>query len=193
MTEHRATKPPLSSGRIRTPAGGAKLPDAIYNLRWVAKIRSRCIVDENGCWLWQGHVRANGYGDANYRARNVMVHRKIFELLNGIKLERLEYVCHRCDVKHCCNPQHLWKGNNGLNKKDETSKGKNFWANKMYCPKGHPYTPENTAYHECRPGVISRSCLECARERNRRRYHDNRDLMLQRRRERRQKKSESAS
>lgn len=88
-------------------------------------------------------------------------------LRHRVVLDRLQYVCHSCDVKLCCNPRHLWLGNNGLNKKDETSKGKNFWANRTHCPRGHEYNEANTYVREIRPGVISRNCKLCGRIRQR--------------------------
>lgn len=152
---------PVNSFEMRVVAVG--MTQAQYDQWWMARVKSRCIVTETGCWLWQGTRWNNGYGMSTYRSKSVTLHRKMFEVAKGVKLGRWEYACHSCDVKLCCNPDHVWKGNNALNKKDETAKGKNYWANRTHCPKGHEYTPENTYVHECRPGVFSRGCKACMR------------------------------
>lgn len=135
--------------------------DVAYRAAWLAKVKGRVQIDANDCWIWQGPLATNGYGQVTYKGRTRILSRCMYQVWHGVKLARLQYVCHSCDVKRCCNPAHLWVGNNGLNKKDETAKGKNYWANRTHCPRGHEYTQENTYVHEVRPGVFSRNCKAC--------------------------------
>lgn len=144
-----------------------KLPDDVYNALWLDRIRRRTIIDANGCHLWQGCLTLKGYGQTTYRGRGIMVHRQVYKLVHKTELAEEEFICHSCDVKNCWNPDHTWLGDNGLNKKDETSKGTNFWAKKTHCPLGHAYTPENVFLHESKPGVMSRNCKTCMRGRMR--------------------------
>ena len=60
------------------------------------------VVDENGCWIWQGCKTSKGYG----HRRGQLVHRAMFELHHR-KLRKGEQVHHRCEVKLCVNPEHL--------------------------------------------------------------------------------------
>jgi hypothetical protein len=62
---------------------------------------------ENGCWIWQGHINKKGYGriklsEHSYRA----AHRAAYELWVAPIPEGLQ-VLHVCGNSTCCNPDHL--------------------------------------------------------------------------------------
>jgi hypothetical protein len=64
----------------------------------------------NGCWLWTGYLKANGYatfypGGGRHIAK-VYVHRFAYEATRGRIPEGFE-VDHLCHVRHCVNPTHL--------------------------------------------------------------------------------------
>lgn len=153
--------------RSREPTSrkGHRIPDATYNANWLARIKAKTVVSERGCWLYQGYLHTRGYGQDAYRGKSVKVHRKTYELIHGVTLTRDQYVCHSCDVKRCCNPDHLWLGDTSSNMLDFVVKGKHYWRNKTHCPKGHEYTPENTYVRPASAGqrAGSRACRECTR------------------------------
>ena len=72
------------------------------------KIKSRILINENGCWEWSRALDTSGYGLVylNKDKRLEKVHRVMFELHNG-QIDKALVVCHNCNNRKCCNPEHL--------------------------------------------------------------------------------------
>lgn len=117
----------------------------------------------SGCWIWTGALDSGGYGRFLLNGRVDGAHRASFLLMES-HIPNGMYVCHRCDVKLCVNPSHLFLGTPTDNVRDMVNKGRqNIWQKRItHCPQGHEYTPANTSIYERK-----RQCKEC--ERNRRR------------------------
>lgn len=86
----------------------------------------------SGCWLWLGHLNARtGYGLFRLTADTldlaVGAHRAAYTLLKG-DIGAL-HVCHRCDVRSCVNPDHLFLGTAQDNHDDASRKGRLKWKN----------------------------------------------------------------
>lgn len=129
----------------------------------------------DGCWEWLGNIGPDGYS----RFSGVgPAHRFAYELLIGPIPEgyELDHLCHSmdstclggydCPHRRCVNPAHLepvTKQENGRRSLSPFAVN----ARKDECPRGHPYTEENTWVYRG-----SRYCRECrrveARERKRR-------------------------
>ena len=78
-----------------------------------------------GCWLWTGAIdQRTGYGRLQYQGRQVTAHRLAFELATGAPPPAELYVCHSCDTRLCCRPDHLWLGSAAENTRDAVSKGR---------------------------------------------------------------------
>lgn len=92
-----------------------------------ARIAARIIVDNySGCWLWQGAKIRNGYGviSCSPRGKSRLVHRAAYIYCRGM-IEKNLCVLHRCDVRHCVNPDHLFIGTYQDNARDRNAKGRN--------------------------------------------------------------------
>lgn len=76
------------------------------------------------CWLWTATINRFGYGYFD----NLRAHRVAWVLAYGEIPTGEGYhgtcVLHRCDVRTCVNPQHLFLGSNSANMTDMVNKGR---------------------------------------------------------------------
>lgn len=91
-------------------------------------------VPESGCWLWTGKTNRNGYGEVRKNDRLIPAHRMSWMLYRG-DIPASLYALHRCDVRCCVNPEHLFLGTNDDNMKDMASKGRSTHGIKNWCTK----------------------------------------------------------
>jgi hypothetical protein len=78
----------------------------------------------DGCWMWQGNVGpSHGYGTIKFENKMYMAHRASYEQHCGDIPEGL-LVCHKCDVRTCINPDHLFLGTHSDNNWDCADKGR---------------------------------------------------------------------
>jgi len=100
--------------------GSANTPPADRFARYVFP------VTECGCWIWTGalHVR-DGYGVFSTLDPKMVwgAHRYAWQLRNGPIPDGM-HVLHRCDVRCCVNPDHLFLGTHADNMRDKVSKNR---------------------------------------------------------------------
>jgi hypothetical protein len=82
----------------------------------------------DGCWIFTGSTDTGGYGRLYTHSvgRTVFLdgaHRISYELHIG-PIPDGAHVLHRCDVKPCCNPAHLFLGDHAANMRDMSKKGR---------------------------------------------------------------------
>lgn len=74
------------------------------------RISSMCIpVTESGCHLWTANIGKDGYGKIKVNGKTVRAHRMTWQLANG-EIPSDALILHKCDVKSCVNPDHLYAG-----------------------------------------------------------------------------------
>lgn len=74
----------------------------------------------NGCWEWTGG-KTDGYG--HYGSPGWHTHRLSWILING-NIPFGLMICHHCDNRCCCNPEHLYLGTDETNAQDMVMRGR---------------------------------------------------------------------
>lgn len=97
----------------------------------IADLESRMIPEPNsGCWLWLGAAtQSHGgclYGHRILNGKKWKVHRLMWVLCKG-EIPPGLFVCHKCDVGLCINPDHLFLGTAADNNKDRRRKKRDHW------------------------------------------------------------------
>lgn len=84
-------------------------------------------LDKSGdCWIWKKCKTKSQYGRAIYGGLGYPAHRLAYILAKG-PIPKGLFVCHKCDVPACCNPEHLFLGTTKDNIRDMISKGRAAW------------------------------------------------------------------
>lgn len=96
-------------------------------------------INENDCWIWNKAKRA-GYGVLNVNKKLISAHRYSYTLYKGEITEGL-IICHKCDVKECVNPDHLFMGTFQDNALDAVRKGR------MKIPIGHRFSNNSVPFN----------------------------------------------
>lgn len=77
----------------------------------LGSIFDSCVTEPNtGCWLWLEGTDSKGYARSSHNGSRVRVHRLICSWTTNTPMFMLENVFHTCFVKSCCNPAHIYHG-----------------------------------------------------------------------------------
>ena len=114
----------------------------------------------SGCWLWLRSISSTGYGDFNRNYVHYQAHRYAYELykgaINGM------HVLHHCDVRACCNPEHLFLGTNLDNILDSSAKGRRKTPRQR--PFGLKYRPMSLEGRKAHRSIPEEVRLEIRRD-----------------------------
>ncbi len=142
---------------------GHEIEPGVYVILVDAASIERYEITDDGCWNWTGGMTPNGYGKI---CVTLGAHRAVYQAHRGPVPEGL-YLDHLCRNKRCVNPSHL----EPVTPSENQRRARGFIAANMaktHCPKGHPYSEENTSYQKRKTGRV---CKTCTRIRCLRYYH----------------------
>jgi hypothetical protein len=81
-----------------------------------------------GCWLWiAGRFSEHGYGKIKISGRNYGTH-VVSWLLSGKSIPATHGVLHKCDVRPCVRPSHLFTGTYQDNSDDKVNKRRHVFG-----------------------------------------------------------------
>jgi len=107
------------------PRLSRRLRVVLFTAALIARFWSKVVrtSDPDGCWLWGDSCNAGGYGHFTLRGRWYRAHRVMYELVFG-PIPQGKVVCHRCGVRSCVRPSHLFVGSQRDNIRDAVGKGR---------------------------------------------------------------------
>lgn len=76
------------------------------------------------CWLWRGWTINSGYGMLSWNNKKILAHRLAWQLTHNSIIPVKMDICHTCDVKLCCRPDHLYLGSRSENNLDIVHRGR---------------------------------------------------------------------
>jgi len=111
-----------------------------------------------GYWIWIGSLVRSGYGQLTHQGTHKAAHRASFEAFVR-PLTPGEWVLHRCDIRACVNPHHLYAGTAIDNRRDMLQRGRwtHPFGQRSHCEQGHEFV--NGSFALASDG--SRVCKEC--------------------------------
>ena len=88
------------------------------------QIMNNILPSHDGCWEWVGGTSSAGYGLIKVNGKTRYTHRLMHMIHNQFPTQEKPNVCHTCDNPQCCNPDHLWSGDDADNIQDASQKGR---------------------------------------------------------------------
>ena len=136
-------------------------------------LKELTVTNNNGCWIWQGTKRSNGYGVTVYKGTQTTTHRVMYQVVNGSLLGEGLEIDHTCNTRDCINPEHL----EAVSHKENMARG---LARRQTCRNGHEWDDTNTYVKEVKRKQggtrMARYCRVC-RANNQRDLRNRADLV----------------
>jgi hypothetical protein len=125
------------------------------------KLLSKRVIEDKGyitpCWIFIGATGSKGYG--RIWDGNVVTSAHILAARLWLKdFTSTLCVLHKCDIRTCFNPDHLFMGSKLDNNRDMVAKKRHNNTKKTHCKRGHEFSEANTMYNSFSGSRICRIC-----------------------------------
>jgi hypothetical protein len=129
------------------------------------------VLKTDGCWIWQGTMRDDGYGlfsvtGVSFRAHRIAYEIEVDSIPEGMTLD---HTCHnadpnciagsKCPHRRCVNPAHLEPAT--LEENTERGKRGDLFRRRTHCRRGHPRIEANIYRPPNAPNMPH--CIPCRR------------------------------
>lgn len=130
------------------------------------RFNSKLWNDDNGCWIWTGHLGKRRYGLFWVNGKTVLSHRWLYKQIVGDIGDHL-HLDHLCRNPACQNPDHL----EPVTPRENVMRGIGLaskYASRTHCEKGHELSGDNliiVKFRKCK-ACFSESMSRYRRKRN---------------------------
>jgi len=130
------------------------------------RLMEKCATDKNRCWVWEGSLSPQGYGQISINNRPYLTHRVSLALFKPDLFEDVLWVDHTCKNRKCINPSHLRPVSQKINATENSSSAAAGNRTKTHCKHGHEFSPENTRFRHIdkERRNYGRICRQCEKE-----------------------------
>src|SRR5208337_958876 len=91
-------------------------------------LKSMIVLKTKKCIHWPYNVTKDGYGHIKFRRKNYGAHVMAWMLTRDEPIPNGLCICHKCDVRNCINPKHLFIGTDDDNRRDMISKNRHVFG-----------------------------------------------------------------
>ena len=113
---------------------------------------SKYSIDKAGCWIWTASRHNTGYGAIGVAGNKVSTAHRVSWMLHRGPIPDGMWVLHKCDVRACVNPDHLYLGTVKDNARDLRERGNPYvpsfpWHDAEAAARRNAKLPRGAAHH----------------------------------------------
>ena len=108
----------------------------------IDRLKSKVVIDDNGCWNFTGSINEKGYGRFSLNDKIGLAHTASYILFKG-EITKGNTVDHLCRNRKCVSPDHLESVPHEINLLRGNSIT-TMQVNQTHCKNGHLFDERNT-------------------------------------------------